>query len=174
MARAPLWIVDGYNVLFAWPALRETAQESLEFARDQLTDQLSQWGAYTGREVVLVFDAQHREGPARVEEYPSLQVIFTRREETADTVIEKMAYTLRGSGREVFVTTSDRAEQMMALLYDAARVSARELVEMLQKDLRTLREQQKRDQDHPGKRHLLENHLAPHVRQRFDAMRRGQ
>ncbi len=52
-----LVIIDGYNVIYAWESLRETAACSLEKAREALMDMLSNYVAFTKTELVLVFDA---------------------------------------------------------------------------------------------------------------------
>ncbi|MGL5512691.1 MAG: NYN domain-containing protein, partial [Sporomusa sp.] len=52
-----LLIVDGYNVINAWPELIE-AKDNLEYARDKLVDILSEYGAYKGfKMIIIVFDA---------------------------------------------------------------------------------------------------------------------
>ena len=52
-----LWyIIDGYNVIFAWEDLRALAERELEDAREKLMRLLVNFAAYTRYEVVLVFD----------------------------------------------------------------------------------------------------------------------
>lgn len=52
--RKNVWIIDGYNVIFAWEGLGEVAETDLEGARICLMDLLSNYAGYTGSEVVLV------------------------------------------------------------------------------------------------------------------------
>ena len=50
-------IVDGYNVIFAWDELRALADSGhIDAARERLMDALSNYAAFTRREVVVVFD----------------------------------------------------------------------------------------------------------------------
>ena len=56
-------IVDGYNIIGAWPeliALRD--EEDLEAARDRLIDKMAEFKAFTGYRVIVVFDAHYVPG----------------------------------------------------------------------------------------------------------------
>src|SRR5690554_7178117 len=62
-------LVDGYNIINAWPSLRETARHSLEDARIELIDKLQEFQAYERIELILVFDAHMiKGGQERVEQ----------------------------------------------------------------------------------------------------------
>jgi len=53
-------IVDGYNVIHAWPPLKRLMDgASLEAARDRLIERLSVFGMVVGADVTVVFDAHH-------------------------------------------------------------------------------------------------------------------
>ena len=54
-----LFVVDGYNIIFAWPSLQSLARESLEHAREKLIDILASYGKSKGYMLVLVFDAMY-------------------------------------------------------------------------------------------------------------------
>ena len=56
-AKKEYLLVDGYNVIFAWPSLSIIAQDNLDLARRQLADILANYRGYTKCELVLVFDA---------------------------------------------------------------------------------------------------------------------
>lgn len=54
-----LLIVDGYNMIGAWPELVQLKkQERLEDARELLLSRLSNYAKYEGVEIIVVFDAQ--------------------------------------------------------------------------------------------------------------------
>ena len=54
-----LLIVDGYNMIGAWPELVQLKkQERLEDARELLLSRLSNYAKYEGLEIIVVFDAQ--------------------------------------------------------------------------------------------------------------------
>jgi len=56
-------LVDGYNIINAWPELRELG--NLEHARARLVELLASYGAFRGIEVIVVFDS-----PATVPQPP--------------------------------------------------------------------------------------------------------
>ncbi|MCG8541721.1 MAG: NYN domain-containing protein, partial [Clostridia bacterium] len=55
-------IIDGYNVINAWPDLKKISQESLEQAMNMLIDKMAEYRSYTGIEVIIVFDAYQVKG----------------------------------------------------------------------------------------------------------------
>ncbi|MCL6447188.1 MAG: NYN domain-containing protein [Armatimonadetes bacterium] len=127
-------IVDGYNIIFAWPHFEELRKSGLEHARLKLIDILVNYAALTGRQVILVFDAYRvRESAARTEEMPGLQVIYTAFGETADSLIEKLVGELSREGA-VYVATSDWAEQRMVLGQGACRLTPQELLDSIRQE----------------------------------------
>lgn len=120
-------IIDGYNVLNAWPELIELKEKSFEHARERLIMTLSDYQALKGCRVIIVFDAhQVKGGDRRVEKYDYLTVIYTQEGETADMLIEKLVSRLPQAA-EKYVVTSDRLEQGIILGKGAYRCTAREL-----------------------------------------------
>lgn len=122
-------LVDGYNVIFAWKDLNELAQTDLKAARDRLMEILSDYAGYSGKIVILVFDA-YRVSGGRGENYRyhNIDVVFTREAETADLYIEKTAHELRRN-HQVTVATSDAVEQVIIMGAGALRLSAKNLLE---------------------------------------------
>ncbi|MDF2815945.1 MAG: putative Yacp protein, partial [Paenibacillus sp.] len=47
-------IVDGYNIIGAWPELSKLKDISLEEARDKLIDLLANYQSYSGKRVIVV------------------------------------------------------------------------------------------------------------------------
>lgn len=120
-------LVDGYNIIFAWPELKELADTNMDSARTRLQDILCNYQGYKKCKVILVFDGYKVKGnPGTVMEYHNIHVIFTKEAETADQYIEKVSHQL---GREyrVKVATSDKLEQVIILGRGATRLSARDL-----------------------------------------------
>ncbi|MBP2645655.1 MAG: hypothetical protein H6Q75_1095 [Firmicutes bacterium] len=138
---ADFMLVDGYNVINAWPELI-TLKDNLEHARDKLVDILSGYGAYKDYIIVIVFDAHATAGDRSViEAVPGhLEVVFTKEGETADSYIEKTAYQLVRQGEAVYVVTSDGAEQMTIFGVGAWRIPARELLSDVRKADKLLRD----------------------------------
>lgn len=120
-------IVDGYNIIFAWDELKSLAKTSLDAARTALIEILSNYQGYRRCKVIAVFDAYKiKGGQRRTEKHGSIDVVFTKEAETADTYIERLSYEMNGRYR-VRVATSDRQEQIIALGNGAFHLSAAEL-----------------------------------------------
>ena len=120
-------VVDGYNIIFAWEELKSLAKTSMDAARTALIEILSNYQGYRRCKVIIVFDAYKiKGGERRQEKHGSVDVVFTKEGETADTYIERLTYEMNGKYR-VRVATSDRQEQIIALGNGAFRLSASEL-----------------------------------------------
>ncbi len=132
-AQKPLYVIDGYNVIFAWEELAELAKLNIDSAREALIDTLKNYMGYRNVDIVLVFDGYKLAGnPGTKTSYEKmsgdaalLQVVYTREAQTADRFIEKTVYEI-GRKRQITVVTSDRPVQMAALGDGATRMSARE------------------------------------------------
>lgn len=124
----PLLLVDGYNIIGAWPqAVREGWP--VEEARLRLQTALEDYAGYAGVEIILVFDGHLSDRRKRSRErYGDLTCVFTKQGETADNYIEAIASNHPGY-RPLQVATSDGVEQTLVLGRGAVRISARELLE---------------------------------------------
>lgn len=121
-------VVDGYNVIHAWPSLKRLMGVSLEDARDKLVERLSVYGLVTGADVTVVFDAHHSSSMANAEErVEGVRVLFTRKGHSADHAIERIAYTATGAGDNLTVATSDRFQSDLVRGMGGAVISAPEL-----------------------------------------------
>jgi predicted RNA-binding protein with PIN domain len=122
-------IVDGYNVIHAWPQLKRLLGDaSLEAARDKLVDRLSVFGMVEGADVTVVFDAHH--STARTNSQVTVEgvhVIFTRKGHSADHAIERIAYEASQVGDVITVATSDRFQRDLVRGMGGAVISAEEL-----------------------------------------------
>jgi len=122
-------IVDGYNVIHAWPQLKRLLSDaSLEAARDRLIDRLSVFAMVHGADVTVVFDAHHSAVRTNSEEVvEGVRVVFTRKGHSADHVIERIAYDASQSGDMITVATSDRFQRDLVRGMGGAVISAEEL-----------------------------------------------
>ncbi len=119
-------IVDGYNVIFAWEDLNDLAQTDLDGARNRLMSILSNYAAFTKRDVTLVFDAYKVPGNVGHEfKYNNINVVYTKEHETADVYIEKLIATM-GRDPRARVVTSDGLIQLSAVRSGIFRMSASE------------------------------------------------
>lgn len=127
------FLVDGYNIIFAWEELNRIAQENLEGARGRLLDIMSNFQGYIGWELIVVFDAYRIKGSQReVSRYHNIHVVYTKEAETADAYIERITHEMAKKYR-VVVATSDRLEQMIVIGNGGERLSAGELEEWVQR-----------------------------------------
>ena len=121
-------IVDGYNMIFAWDELKALAKEDLDAARQRLMDTLANYASYKQCRLVLVFDGYKVKGNRGTTfDYHSIQVVFTKENETGDMYIEKLIQEI-GRNFAVRVATSDGLIQLSALRAGVLRVTAGELL----------------------------------------------
>lgn len=119
-------IVDGYNVIFAWPELHALADSNLDAARSRLMHILCNYGAFAKYEVVLVFDAYRvADNPGRRFDFHNIHVVYTAKNETGDLYIEKRIAEI-GKNDQVRVVTSDGLIQLSAVRSGVLRMSAME------------------------------------------------
>ena len=125
--RQQYYIVDGYNIIFAWDGLAETAKTDLDTARRQLCDILSSYAGFKKCQIVVVFDGYKRKGsPGEKSAYHNIKVVYTAEGESADRYIEELAAQI-GNNYAVKVATSDALVQLSSLRSGVLRLSAREL-----------------------------------------------
>jgi ribosomal protection tetracycline resistance protein len=120
-------LVDGYNIVFAWPELAGMAKENMEGARMKLLDQLCNYQAIRKCRIIAVFDAyrvkEHRE---EIIAYHNIHLVYTKEAQTADHYIEKFAHDNNQKYR-ITVATSDGLQQIIVRGAGCALLSAREL-----------------------------------------------
>ena len=125
--RQQYYLVDGYNMIFAWEDLAAMAKEDLEAARRHLCDRLSSFAGYKKCQLVVVFDGYKVKGnPGEKAEYAGIRVVYTKENQTADAYIESLLAQI-GPNYNVFVATSDALVQLSSIRSGVLRVSAREL-----------------------------------------------
>ncbi len=128
-------LVDGYNIIFAWPDLKALAEENLEAARIRLLDILCNYQGIRSGRIIVVFDAYRVEGRReQIEDYHNISLVFTAEAQTADRYIEKFARDHRQKFR-ITVATSDGLEQLIVRGAGCNLLSARELREEVDRAL---------------------------------------
>lgn len=133
-------IIDGYNLIFADEKLKETAVENIDAAREKLINKLVNYTSYTGREVILVFDAYAvPQGRGSKSDEAKLHLVYTKEGETADAYIEKIADET-GRNENLKVVSSDSMVQLAALRSGVIRISAREFMAELETALAEMRD----------------------------------
>ncbi|HZW82127.1 MAG TPA: NYN domain-containing protein [Candidatus Deferrimicrobium sp.] len=163
-------IVDGYNVINGWPELKTLATDNLEHARLKLIDILANYRGITENEVILVFDASMVPGRSdRFEVVQNIEVIFSKENETADSVIERLVHVMRG--KKIFVVTSDWEEQRIIFGSGAYRLPVRQLREDV---INAEREIKERVLKHTYIRRTLESGLSEEIRTALEKIRRAK
>ena len=121
-------IVDGYNLLGVLHAGAAGSLFASEAAREGLLRDLSVYHARKGHPLTVVFDGWKDGLPVERREFRSgVEVVFSRRGERADQVIQRLANQL---GRDCAVVSSDRevadcARQAGAFVMGAAEFAAK-------------------------------------------------
>src|SRR5699024_304755 len=121
-------VVDGYNIIGAWDELQKLKEKDMGQARDRLIDYMAEYKAYAGDRVIIVFDAYYVQGTASKYHTHQVEIIYTKEKETADECIERLVKSLKNVKNQVYVATSDYAEQSTIFGRGALRISARELL----------------------------------------------
>lgn len=121
-------VLDGYNVINAWPSLKKVADIDLDGAREELAYMMAEYSSYTGMFIIIVFDAHLVKGNnGKKEVLRGVKIVYTKERETADSYIEKAVVGMTKTNR-VVVATNDWAEQQMIFGGGATRISVRELI----------------------------------------------
>jgi len=120
-------LVDGYNIIFAWPELKELADGNMDGARMKLLDALSNYQGIQQCQIIVVFDAYRVQGHREeVIDYHNVHIVYTREAQTADQYIEKFAHDNKRK-YSITVATSDGLQQMIVRGSGCSLFSAREL-----------------------------------------------
>jgi predicted RNA-binding protein with PIN domain len=162
-------IVDGYNIIGAWRILNDLKKESLELSRDRLVGILEEYQKVTGMEVIVVFDAHMSPGPRKECRSGRVQVLFSKEEETADEMIERIVYEMEKQVSHIYVATSDLVEQQVTFGEGALRISARELEARVNEARKTIQLEMKKLE---RQRNTLGDHLDEKVAEIFEKWRR--
>lgn len=166
-------LVDGYNMIGAWPELAQLSEIGLEEARDHLLKRLANYQAFSDRRVIAVFDAYRVIGLGKSFNQGKVEVYFTKEKETADEAIERFVRELGRKRRQIYVATSDMTEQHVIFGQGALRVSARELLIEVQLSEREVK-QKIADHKQTGARNTLDGKLNSKQRDLFEKWRRGE
>lgn len=164
-------LVDGYNMIGGWPFLAELSKIGLHEARDVLLEKLSDYQAFSGLRVIVIFDAYRVPGLGKSFIQGKVQVYFTKEKETADECIERLVGELSHRRRKIYVATSDFIEQHIIFALGALRISARELLTQVEQSEREVKRKIEEDQA-KSKRNTLDNKLSPEVLKMFERWRR--
>ncbi|MBM3705775.1 MAG: NYN domain-containing protein [Actinobacteria bacterium] len=168
-----LFIIDGYNFIFNFYGSKSSrgkkALENLEYLRDRLIRELIQFKNYHSCGVTVVFDAKKSANPGRTEKIDdSINIIYSRSGETADTIVEKLVHENTGYDN-IFVVTSDYMQQKVIFKKNVYRRSIREFASELldfKRSLSAKLEENKRNSEKSF--YLLERRIKPDTKRNLD------
>ena len=169
-------IVDGYNVIHAWPDLkRALAEGGLEHARNRLTHTLAEYAAQSGTQVTVVYDAHRKRDGNQEDVVDGVTVRFGSSDASADHVIERLAYEAArgGRGADVVVATSDRLQRSLVSAMGVATLSALALQEEVARVLAERERASHRLRSAARTARRVEDSLSEETRRRLEALRRG-
>ncbi len=140
-----VYIVDGYNVIFAWKELKELSQNNIDSAKDKLIAVLSEFKAIVDKRVILVFDGYKVKGNLGSEDIiQDISVIHTRENETADAYIERFANSNKDK-LSITVVTSDSLIRQLAMGSNCMVISSQDFEKEVEKEKQALRDTYKLD-----------------------------
>ncbi|MCF0151111.1 MAG: NYN domain-containing protein [Firmicutes bacterium] len=152
------YIVDGYNVIFAWDELKKQAADNISMARDALIRMLVDYQAYRGCELVLIFDAyKQKRNHGHKEDAGGIHIVYTQEDELADHRIEKLIHEI-GHNYAVSVVSSDGLIQLAALRLGVRRMASREFydeVKQAQLQIQKILQESKEELPRLGERGII-------------------
>lgn len=114
-------IIDGYNLIHRIPGLLKALNKSIDFGRDELFGMAAAYCDHNNSEGIIVYDGKRTQ---RTVERGNPMVVFSKRGESADSVIESFIYQLKDRS-QARVVTDDRAVTNMVTGMGAFTMSAR-------------------------------------------------
>lgn len=174
--RRKLLIVDGYNVLRSGSRYQHIAgpdytHDAFNRAREALINDVV---SYAGRDMraIIVFDgADNIQSTGETEVIGGVRIMFSPAGQSADKVIEKLAYDAKLRLVETIVVTSDASIQDTVFGGGVDRMSANGFsreIEMLNEDVH-------RDESPSvATKNTLAERLSPQMRERLVALRDGR
>ena len=104
-------LVDGYSLLHNWPELAPGRARHSAAARDELIRRLTLYQDTTGTPVTIFFDgATSPRGRPPAASPTGVEVLYSRKGQTADQMIERAVHRFGPYG-EVLAVTDDHAER---------------------------------------------------------------
>ncbi len=158
-------ILDGYNVIGAIERYGTRVIGGLDDSRELLVNDALKAAGWTGRPIIVVFDAQRSPELERVEQRAggAVRLIYSAPGESADDVIERLLGNLDGPAT---VYTADFALQRTAVARGSTRATPREFADLLD-ELPAVT----RTPDVPRKVRVAD-HLSPETLRKLEEIRR--
>lgn len=122
-------LIDGYNLLGAAGGVARTSNLHSDMAREALLRDLASYRQRKGHALTVVFDGWQQGRPIESREHRAgVQVIYSKRGERADQVIQRLAAEY---GRGCAVVSSDREVAHVAAAHGAFVIASPEFASRL-------------------------------------------
>lgn len=128
-------IIDGYNVLYS---RRENIdnKSNFEYEKEKLIEEMVNFAGYYQGEVYLIFDAYKTdENATREIKNAKLNIVYTKKDQTADSYIEKFVYDHKNK-YTIEVVSSDSLIQNSVIASGALRIPTSSFIRKLN-DIKT-------------------------------------
>ncbi len=159
-------LVDGYNVIYAWPELKDMVEENMDGARIKLLDYLSNYQGIKNNHIIVVFDAYRVEGQGiKTMDYYNIHVVYTKEAQTADHYIERFVNDYNKK-YHIIVATSDALEQVIIRGKGAHLLSAVDLKEEIEMTNKMIMEEYEETKS-LGKNYLIDA-LPKEIKQKLE------
>ncbi len=122
-------LIDGYNVIKNNEMFKAMELKNFSSARAILIKQLHNKYRETGHRVIVVFDGDGDDEQVSHEEH--IRIIFSRYDETADSVIKRLTVEAEQHGREVFMYSDDEEVRQSVTEHGGHSLSTRTLTTKL-------------------------------------------
>ncbi len=158
-------VLDGYNVIGALERYGTAVTGYLDDSRELLINDALKAAGWTGRRIIVVFDAQRSPVPERVEQRAggAVRLVYSAPGESADDVIERLLGNLNGPAT---VYTADFALQRTALARGVSRATPREFADLLDELPAVTRSPE------APRRSRIADRLSPETLRRLEEIRR--
>lgn len=122
-------LIDGYNVIHAWPELKALFKKNIEVARNALAKRVRVIHDMENLRVTVVFDSQ--EGDIEIERSTpevTFSLLYSSKDLTADSVIEALIEN-RKKGQAFTLASNDNLLKAAVIRLGAVTVTAEELMD---------------------------------------------
>ncbi len=131
-------LVDGYSLLHNWPELARGRARHSAAARDELIRRLTLYQDASGTPVTVFFDgASGPTGRRPAASTSAVEVLYSRKGQTADQMIERAVHRFGPYG-EVLAVTDDHAERDTVISLGGSASSCWNFIETVERALAEL------------------------------------
>src|SRR5664280_887841 len=134
-------LVDGYSLLHNWPELAPGRARYSAAARDELIRRLTLYQDAIGTPVTIFFDgASVPNGKPPPSPTSTVEVLYSRKGQTADQMIERAVHRFGPYG-EVLAVTDDHAERDTVSSFGGMAAACANFIQEIESALRSLQDE---------------------------------